>query len=90
MPQSSQVSLALREKGSAWSGTLDRVVYYPGNGLEPTMIKVILKPLFDDISENDLKNEQLVKEYIVRHLEDGPAFASDHQPIIAQFKLSME
>lgn len=77
-----------REKGTVWSGTLDRVVYTPINGLEPVSVKVALTPLFDDISQDELTDENLVKSYVDRHLEDGPAFASDHQPLIVKFKLA--
>lgn len=56
-------------------GHLDRVYQH---GFEKSLALLIPTPTFEDF-ELDGFGEKYVKDYVVRHYEDGPAFASDHQ-----------
>lgn len=63
----------------ALCGHLDRIYQH---GFENTTATLLPTPLFDDF---DIKrfDETSVKDFIMRHHHEGPAFASDHQPILA-------
>ncbi len=60
-------------------------VYQRGFG--NSKVTLLPLPLFDDFDATRFGDEAYVKDFVVRHLEDGPAFASDHQPLLAEFEL---
>ncbi len=66
----------------ALGGHLDRVFQY---GFKSAIAMMIPTPQFEDF-EIDEFSEGYVKEFILRHIDDGPAFASDHQPILTQLQ----
>ena len=65
------------------NGHLDRIYQH---GFESASATLLPTPQFADFDLASF-NEASVKDFIIRHHEDGPAFASDHQPIIAVCKL---
>lgn len=71
------------KESNALGGHLDRVFQH---GFDSAQSVLLPLPLFEDFSLDDF-NEKSVKEYIVRHYDDGPAFASDHQPVLTTLTL---
>lgn len=67
----------------ALGGHLDRVYQHGFRSARATLLPT---PQFADF---DLASfgEDHVKNYVLRHHHDGPAFASDHQPVLAHFEL---
>ena len=73
-----------KKECKALGSHLDRV-YQRGFG--NSKVTLLPAPLFDDFDSTRFSDEAYVKDFVVRHLEDGPAFASDHQPLLAEFEL---
>lgn len=61
-------------------GLLDRVYQ---SGFKTACSVLIPTPQFKDF-DIDSFCEQYVKEFIMRHIDEGPAFASDHQPVLTK------
>lgn len=67
----------------ALGGHLDRVYQH---GFAKARATLLPTPQFDDFDKERV-DESSVKDFVVRHLQDGPAFASDHQPILVECEL---
>ena len=67
----------------ALGGHLDRVYQH---GFRKARATLLPTPQFDDFNLEQF-DELSVKDFVVRHLQDGPAFASDHQPILVECEL---
>ncbi len=67
----------------ALCGHLDRIYQH---GFESSTAVLLPTALFKDFNITTF-DEKAVKDFIVRHHDEGPAFASDHQPILATLKL---
>lgn len=67
----------------ALGGHLDRIYQY---GFKNSKAILLPTPQFDDFDINNF-DEKNIKDFIGKHLNDGPAFASDHQPILAILEL---
>jgi len=63
----------------ALGGHLDQVFYA---GFTSGQSYIVPAFLFEEPSDY---TEEIIKNYILDHLDDGPAFASDHQPIVTIF-----
>jgi hypothetical protein len=64
------------QKASALGGHLDRVYEH---GFTSAKSELILTPTYEDDFEGTPFEEDSIKDYIMRHYDEGPAFASDHQ-----------
>ncbi len=67
----------------ALCGKLDRALIY---GFLSAKTTLLLTPQFQDF-DADHVSEESVKDFILRHHHEGPAFASDHQPILVTLQL---
>lgn len=65
-------------KCKALGGQLDRVYHY---GFKSAVARLIPTPQFEGFDSKQF-NEEYVKNFIMNHVNEGPAFASDHQPVI--------
>ncbi|SHN29278.1 hypothetical protein [Rhizobacter sp. OV335] len=75
---------ALFQRCPALGGILDRVLH---RGLDKSAESTVFPVTqFDDASKiASFNDEDSVRQYILDHHEEGPAFASDHQPILTRF-----
>lgn len=67
----------------ALCGHLDRVYQHGFTSSKATLLPT---PQFEDL-DLEAYDEKSVKAFIVRHHHEGPAFASDHQPILSELQL---
>lgn len=61
------------------TGILDHVLY---NGFSKATATINPIPLFPEDAPVNYSKEE-VRNYVLKHYNDGPAFASDHQPVVA-------
>ncbi len=66
----------------ALGGQLDQVFYA---GFSQAQSYLIPTANYPDVPK-DYNHEETVKAYIMNHIKDGPAFASDSQPIVTLFE----
>ena len=59
-------------------GLLDRVFQY---GYKKGTTTLLPTPQFENFDLSQWK-EEYIKAYIIKHINKGPAFASDHQPVL--------
>lgn len=75
-----ELMVGIYKENAAIGGLLDRIFYY---GFNTAVSKLLIVPLY-----NDLVNytDAEMHKYVLAHVDHGPAFASDHQPILAIFE----
>ena len=66
------------EQCRAVGGKLDRSYY---RGFDSSKCKLVPAPQFSD-APNDIEDDKAVKDYVLAHHDEGPAYASDHQPMV--------
>jgi endonuclease/exonuclease/phosphatase family metal-dependent hydrolase len=74
------INKAFEELGDACSGQLDHIFTHNFSKIGECIVKVA--PQFAPPPE--VYDEKHVKAYILDHLDDGPAFPSDHQPLVTE------
>jgi len=70
----------------ALNGKLDRVYQH---GFKKASATLRPTPQFNDFNHESF-DESTVKNFIMRHHHEGPAFASDHQPVVAILEIPQE
>jgi endonuclease/exonuclease/phosphatase family metal-dependent hydrolase len=70
------------QEAPALGGHLDRVYHYGFGSASSTLIPT---PQFEGF-DLDQFGEEYVKQYILDHVDEGPAFVSDHQPVLTRLK----
>lgn len=76
-------ALELFEKeAKALGGHLDRAPFFGFNSAKATLIPT---PQYEGFNVDQF-GEDYIKQYILDHADEGPAFASDHQPVLIEFE----
>ncbi|MDF3047690.1 MAG: hypothetical protein K0R73_808 [Candidatus Midichloriaceae bacterium] len=65
-------------------GSIDRFFY---RGVEDVRCGVCIVGLYDSLAINNYNDHEQIKKYILDNHLNGPAFASDHQPILLEASL---
>lgn len=65
------------------SSQLDRSFY---RGFDDAGCKVLPAFQFGELPDGMIEDDQAVKDYVPAHHDDGPAFASDHQPMLTSLR----
>lgn len=69
-------------EAKALGGLLDRVYQH---GFAKAKTTLIPTPQFEGF-DGDQFSEDYIKQYILDHADEGPAFASDHQPVLIELE----